>query len=86
AEHYDYLDILFEDFNLMVSELGSTETLKSNFISNVSHEFKAPLAVIQGYANSLNDDSLSVKERQKYLRAIVEATNNLASLVTNILR
>ncbi|WP_439426213.1 ATP-binding protein [Oenococcus alcoholitolerans] len=83
---YDYLDILFENFNLMVSELGSTETLKNNFISNVSHEFKGPLAVIRGYADSLTDKNISQADRQRYIDSISKATEDLAELVTNILR
>lgn len=84
--NYDQLDSLFENFNQMVAELGSTETLKNNFIGNVSHEFKAPLAVIQSYAASLKRVSLSETEKERYLQIIIQATNDLAALVTNILR
>ncbi|MDC7952834.1 HAMP domain-containing sensor histidine kinase [Liquorilactobacillus mali] len=86
VNNYDYLDELFENFNRMVEELGSIETLKNDFVGNVSHEFKAPLAVIQSYAASLQSTNLTEEEKKQYLAAIIQATNNLASLVTNILR
>ena len=50
-------------FNIMVKELSNTETLRNDFVSNVSHEFKTPLSAIEGYATLLQDDRLT-KEQQ----------------------
>ena len=58
---------LLNNFNVMVQELNSTETLHSDFISNVSHEFKTPLATISGYATLLQDDTLTPQERNEYI-------------------
>ena len=64
---------LYHNFNQMVQELNRTETLHSDFISNVSHEFKTPLASISGYATLLQDDSLSEKERDEYIEIIIQS-------------
>ncbi|MDE5867343.1 MAG: HAMP domain-containing histidine kinase, partial [Anaeroplasmataceae bacterium] len=82
----DDFEVLFDDFNTMVSELASTEILKQDFISNVSHEFKTPLSVIQNYSVMLQSDGLSESERKEYAIKINEATKRLSILVTDILQ
>lgn len=76
---------LYEDFNQMVQELNSTETLHSDFISNVSHEFKTPLAAISGYATLLQDDTLTPEERNEYVNTIIQSTKDLSKMTGNIL-
>lgn len=82
----DEIEVLVEDFNTMIEELGTIETLKTDFIANVSHEIKSPLSVIQSYATAIQDDTLSPEERHEYSKTIVEASKRLSELVTNILR
>lgn len=86
ADRSDYIDSIFLAFNKMVEELGSIETLKTDFFSNVSHEIKTPLAVIQNYAEMLQNNNLSPERRQDYARTIVEACRRLSDLITNILK
>lgn len=81
----DYVEVMFEDFNTMVSELNSTEMLKNDFISNVSHEIKTPLSVIQNYASALQTQDLP-DEAQKDISTIISAAQKLNTLVTNILK
>lgn len=82
----DYLDIMFQDFNKMVEELGSIETLKVDFFSNVSHEIKTPIAVIQNHAYLLQNKDLTEEERKDYTDTILQATKKLSNLITNMLK
>ena len=54
----DEIGSLIESFNTMTRELGSVEMLRSNFVSDISHEFKTPLTAIEGYAKLLEGDCL----------------------------
>lgn len=82
----DYLDTILRDINKMVDELASIEILKNDFVSNVSHEIKTPLAVIQNYATLLQECDLTEQQRKEYADIISSASDQLSVLVTNILR
>lgn len=82
AEEYRGLQ---KNFNRMAEELSGTETLRGDFISNVSHEFKTPLASIQGFAKLLQNDQLSADDRAEYTQVIIDETVRLSKLATNIL-
>lgn len=76
---------LFAGFNMMMQELNSTEILQSDFVSNVSHEFKTPINAIEGYSTLLQDcDNLNPDQRE-YVEKILFNTKRLSALVGNIL-
>ena len=77
---------IIDYFNRMVQELSGMETLRTDFIANVSHELKTPLAVIQNYGSLLQQPNLSEEERKDYARTVTNAARRLASLITNILK
>lgn len=86
ADKYTHLDVLFTDFNKMVEELGSIETLKTDFFSNVSHEIKTPLAVIQNNAELLQLEGTADEKSREYTENILQATKRLSNLITNMLK
>ncbi|MCD8096365.1 MAG: HAMP domain-containing histidine kinase [Ruminococcus sp.] len=78
--------VLTKNFNKMTEELSGIETLRGDFISNVSHEFKTPLASIQGFAKLLDDESISEEERKEYTAVIISETERLSRLTSDILK
>ena len=83
--NFEIIRRVYSDFNHMVDELNAVETLRNDFVSNVSHEFKTPLSSIEGYAMLLQDESLSAEARSEYTERIVVSTRRLSTLVSNIL-
>ena len=74
----------YESFNLMVQELQATETLQTDFVANVSHEFKTPINAIEGYATLLQGGGEN-RQQQAYVERILMNTKRLSTLVGNIL-
>lgn len=74
-----------ENFNIMTQALGTIETIQTDFISNVSHEFKTPINAIEGYAMLLQDEHLDEQERAECTEKILLNTRRLSELVGNIL-
>lgn len=83
---YSSFNCIMACFNKMAEELGSVETLRTDFIANVSHELKTPLAVIQNYGTMLQNPGLSDEKRLEYAKGITDNSRRLASLITNILK
>lgn len=82
----DGFDAIIECFNKMAEELSGMETLRTDFIANVSHELKTPLAVMQNYGTMLQQPNLPEEKRLEYAKTITDASRNLANMVSNILK
>ena len=72
--------------NQMAEELSSVETLRTDFIANVSHEMKTPLAVMQNYGTLLKAPDLSDEKRIEYAKGITDGSRRMADMMTNILK
>ena len=75
-----------ESINAMAEELSGVETLRTDFIANVSHEMKTPLSVMQNYGTLLQTPDLPEEKRIEYAKAITDASRRLADMMTNILK
>ena len=73
-------------FNKMAEELSSVETLRTDFIANVSHEMKTPLAVMQNYGTLLQAPDLSEEKRMEYAKGVTDGARRMADMMTNILK
>ena len=73
-------------FNRMAEELASVETLRTDFIANVSHELKTPLAAMNNYATLLQAPNLPEEQRVAYAKAIAQRSRQLSRMMTNILK
>lgn len=79
-------DEIIECFNKMAEELSGLESLRTDFIANVSHEMKTPLSVIKNYGRLLQSEGLDERTRMEYSRAITDASQRLSEMITNILK
>ncbi len=77
---------IIDCFNQMAQELSGVETLRTDFISNVSHEMKTPLSVMQNYGTLLQAPDLPEDKRLEYAQGITDSSRRLADMVTNILK
>ena len=85
ADRLDYLDVMIIDFNKMVEELGSIETLKTDFFSNVSHDIKTPLTSIINYVDLLEKEDLHNETAQEYLEVLERQSSRLKKLIEDLI-
>ena len=79
------IEDIYRNFNLMTRELAATEILKTDFVSNVSHEIKTPITAIEGYAMLLQGSENLNEEEAEYVEKILANSQRLSELVGNVL-
>lgn len=69
-----------------ISELKRLETVRKDFIANVSHELKTPVSSIKGYAETiLGDPAISDETRQEFLKIIYDETSRLSTMINSLM-
>ncbi len=79
----DQMTPVYEDFNKMCAELSSVQILRNDFINSYSHEFKTPIASINGFASLLLKKELPDEQRREYLQIIMDESARLSNLANN---
>lgn len=82
----DELAVLAQNFNIMTAALSRNDYIHRDFVSNVSHEFKTPIASIKGFGKLLKDPDLLETQRQEYIDIIVDESDRLWKLSANVLK
>ena len=82
----DEFEVLYEDFNTMADRLEGKTILREDFLSNISHEFRTPLSVINNYITILQSDTLSEADREMYMERIRLSSEQLSDMVGNVLQ
>lgn len=85
TQRMDEIREMAQRFNAMTYDLSHIETLRSDFVANVSHEFKTPIAAIEGYATLLQNRNLTDEKREHYVERILENSRRLSALSGNVL-
>ena len=69
-----------------IDELKSVENLRRELIANVSHDLRTPLAIVQGYVETLliKGDDISEADRNKYLKTSMSGLERLSKLIAQL--
>ncbi|MGN0817533.1 MAG: sensor histidine kinase [Candidatus Coproplasma sp.] len=81
----DTFTAVYENFNKMTTELSSVKAMREDFVHNFSHEFKTPIASINGFANLLLEGNLSEEEERSVLKIIADESQRLSHLAESSL-
>lgn len=84
-EKIDEIREMAQRFNSMAYDLSHIETLRNDFVVNVSHEFKTPISAIEGYATLLQEPSLTKEKHDRYVEKILDNSRRLSNLSSSIL-
>jgi two-component system, OmpR family, phosphate regulon sensor histidine kinase PhoR len=70
---------------LDVTPIRRLEIVRRDFVANVSHELRTPLTVVNGYAETLQDEGMPVEQRQQFIATILSNTRRMQRIVDDLL-
>ncbi|MBQ0001216.1 MAG: HAMP domain-containing histidine kinase [Clostridiales bacterium] len=79
----DGMNQVYQDFNSMIEELEQVQVLRKDFINSFSHEFKTPIASINGFSSLMLEKELPREEQKMYLKIIEEESERLSTMTKN---
>lgn len=84
AKHAANLNNLREGVQVSITEQAKSERLKTELITNVSHDLRTPLTSIITYTDLLKVEDLSVEERLKYVDILDKKSQRLKTLIEDL--
>lgn len=85
VKSHDEIGQLGETFNYMANELASLDSMRKEFVANVSHDMRSPLTSINGFVGALLDGTIPESQQKKYLHLMKDETERLIRLVNDLL-
>jgi signal transduction histidine kinase len=83
---YDEIFVMADNFNKMTRELNGMDYMRKDFMSNVAHEIKTPVAAITGFSEMLLDGGLSEEEQNEYLTYIYQEAQRVSRINEKMLQ
>lgn len=81
----DEISELAVAFNDMAASMSELETMRSSFLSNVSHDLRTPMTTISGFIDGIIDGTIPKDKHEYYLRMIGDEVRRLSRLVSALL-
>lgn len=81
------LNTMADELRQKIENLKKMDTIRTDFVANVSHELKTPLTLIKGYIETLEDRALDDEQQtRRFIAIIKDHANRLENIINDLLR